>query len=342
MKNYIVLDLETPNRYSNSMCSIGIVKVEDGRITDNIYSLIDPEAEFDEFNINFTGITPEDVEGKPTFKEFWKEYEELLTNNLIIGQNITFDLSVISKSLTRYKMPIPVFNYYCTLCSSRRNLNLPDYSLGYIVDNVLKTTYNAHNAMDDAKMTNKLCNYLKDYENQREYVQSYYYRPNCKRDFDRNLDINYNYLYGLLEKFNYKDEITENHYNLIETWYESNNYKNNHPLIQNIQLKVKYVLENNITETEMKSIIKTLKPILRSPKYKTPVLKLNILRGILDSMTTEDTIEEEDKHFLKQWLKNAKINDGEFKIFRKEINMDSKDLKEYLQKYSQRLDEYSS
>ena len=53
MKDYIVLDLETPNRYNNSMSSIGIVVVEDGKVVDELYSLINPEAEFDSFNISF-------------------------------------------------------------------------------------------------------------------------------------------------------------------------------------------------------------------------------------------------------------------------------------------------
>ena len=54
MKDYIVLDLETPNRYCNSMSSIGIVVVEEGEIVDEIYSLINPEAHFD--NLNIEGV----------------------------------------------------------------------------------------------------------------------------------------------------------------------------------------------------------------------------------------------------------------------------------------------
>ena len=61
MKNYIVLDLETPNRLNNSMCSIGIVVVENNEIVDEIYTLINPESDFDDFNIAFTGLGPEDV-----------------------------------------------------------------------------------------------------------------------------------------------------------------------------------------------------------------------------------------------------------------------------------------
>ena len=125
MKDYIVLDLETPNRRNNSMSSIGIVVVEDGEVVDELYSLINPETYFDSFNISFTGIHPEDVVDAPTFPEYWDEIKDMVCSNIIVGQNITFDLNVISKSLTRYKMPIPPFEYYCTLSSCKRNLNLP-------------------------------------------------------------------------------------------------------------------------------------------------------------------------------------------------------------------------
>ncbi len=342
MKNYIVLDLETPNRLNNSMCSIGIVVVENNEIVDEIYTLINPESDFDDFNIAFTGIGPEDVVNKPTFEDFWNEYEKLVTGNLIVGQNITFDLNVISKALTRYNRPIPSFNYYCTLSSSKRNLNLADNSLSYIVKNVLQTTYNAHNAMADAQMTYEFFNYLENYEKDRnKHIKTYYFRPNCKRDFDRSMDINYNYLYGLLQKFTYINQLTDNHYKLIETWYDSNNYENNHPLIQNMLLKVRYILENKQLSTkQMRNITQSLKPILRSPEYKAPRLKLEILRGLIDSIVCEDELFGQDIEFLGSYVLDAKINDKNFKKFFKELDWSDDDLKDVLSAYSTSLQDY--
>ncbi|RAP51208.1 MAG: hypothetical protein BZ138_05720, partial [Methanosphaera sp. rholeuAM270] len=274
MKDFIVLDLETPNRYSNSISSIGIVVVEDNVVVDEIYSLINPEASFDNFNIALTGIHPEDVVDAPTFPEFYDEIRGLLQRNIIVGQNITFDLGVISRSLTRYNMPIPPFKYYCTLSSCKRNLCLPDNSLSYVVANVLKTTYDAHNAMADARMTYELYNYLDDYEDSREnFLKTYYYRPNRKRDFNRTFDYNYNYLYGLTKKFSYINEISENHKRLMETWLQSNKYQNAHPLIENILLKVSYIIHNNLTKHEIREINESLNAIKRSPEYNVNILK---------------------------------------------------------------------
>ena len=57
---FIVFDTETPNHRNDRMSAIGITVVEHGQITEEFYSLVNPETEFDWFNIRLTGITPED------------------------------------------------------------------------------------------------------------------------------------------------------------------------------------------------------------------------------------------------------------------------------------------
>lgn len=340
MKDYIVLDLETPNRYANGACSIGIVIVEDGQVVDEKYSLINPETHFDKFNIAFTGIGPDDVADAPTFPEYYEEIKDLLSDNIIVGQNITFDLSVISKTLTRYNMPIPTFNYFCTLNSAKRNLNLPSNSLSYIVANVLETTYNAHNAMADAQMTNELFNYLTDYENPRSYIQCYSYRPNCKRDFDRKLDYNFNYLYGLVQKVQIEDVITDNYYDLLDKWYNDNRCYCNHPLLENVLLKVAYILDDDNDIKNKAEVVKTLRQIKRSPQYPANILKLQVFKGVMDSVSCEDDISNKESSYINRWIKSNNINDKSFKSFKKNIEDDDIDLKECLICYSQYLEEY--
>lgn len=341
LKDYIVLDLETPNRYNNSISSIGIVKIENGEKTDEIYSLINPEAPFDTFNINFTGIKPEDVKDSPTFKEYWKEIKDITCNNTIVGQNITFDLSVISKTLINYNMGVPSFEYYCTLKSCKRHLHLYDNSLSNIVHTVLKKTYNAHNAMDDARMTNELFCYLKKYETDRsEFLDYYSYRPHKKRDFNRTYDYDINYLYGLLQKYQYKDTISDNYKKLIINWYEKNKSKNRHPLLKVLLLKVKYIKDNNeITTKQIQNLVMTLKPILRSPKFTAETLRLQILEGVLDSIICEKQVQTEDYEFIHDFIYSKPFKDKEVKKLKKQLkekqydNMDEQlfEVSEYLQ-----------
>ena len=57
-ERYIAFDVETPNYANNRMSAIGVSVIEDGTIVDEFYSLVNPEARFDRFNIDLTGITP--------------------------------------------------------------------------------------------------------------------------------------------------------------------------------------------------------------------------------------------------------------------------------------------
>ena len=45
MPRYIAFDVETPNRFNSRMSAIGISVLENGRIVDSFYSLVDPEQD---------------------------------------------------------------------------------------------------------------------------------------------------------------------------------------------------------------------------------------------------------------------------------------------------------
>lgn len=72
MYNYVVFDVETPNRANNRMSAIGISLIENGKITKEFYSLINPETSFDYFNTVLTGIDEDMVAFSPNFEEIWK------------------------------------------------------------------------------------------------------------------------------------------------------------------------------------------------------------------------------------------------------------------------------
>ena len=83
-ERFIVFDTETPNFRNNRMSAIGISVVENGVITQEFYSLVNPEAEFDAFNIRLTGITPESVETAPTFPQLWQEIQPLFDSGMLV------------------------------------------------------------------------------------------------------------------------------------------------------------------------------------------------------------------------------------------------------------------
>ena len=72
INRFVVFDVETPNRYNNRISAIGISVVENGRIVQDYFSLVDPEQPFDWFNSMLTGINEETVFDAPAFPEVWE------------------------------------------------------------------------------------------------------------------------------------------------------------------------------------------------------------------------------------------------------------------------------
>ena len=72
LRDFTAIDFETANRYPTSACSIGIVVVQDGEITEEFSHLIKPEPYY--FNKKFIeihGITPVMVKDAPSFYDLW-------------------------------------------------------------------------------------------------------------------------------------------------------------------------------------------------------------------------------------------------------------------------------
>lgn len=131
MNRYIAFDVETPNRYNNRMSAIGIAVVEDGRIADTFYSLVDPEQPFDWFNTQLTGIDSEAVLGAPTFDVLWPRIEPILSSGVLVAHNAPFDLGVLKKCLRGYGIEWrPQVKGLCTVRMGRRLLPGISHRLG--------------------------------------------------------------------------------------------------------------------------------------------------------------------------------------------------------------------
>ena len=99
---YVAFDVETPNYANNRMSAIGIVVIEEGKITDRYFSLVQPEARFDDFNVALTGITPQMVRSAPTFAQLWPQIRPLMESGVLVAHNAPFDMAVLGKCLRDY------------------------------------------------------------------------------------------------------------------------------------------------------------------------------------------------------------------------------------------------
>ena len=120
---FIVFDVETPNRRNDRMSAIGISVVENSRITESFFSLIDPEQPFDRFNTWLTGIDEETVRGAPVFAELWPRIEPVMSSGILVAHNASFDMRVLRCCLRSYDITWkPAVRGLCTVIMGRRML----------------------------------------------------------------------------------------------------------------------------------------------------------------------------------------------------------------------------
>ena len=303
IKDYISVDIENPNTRGNSICSIGIIIVKDNKIIDKKYSLINPEDRFDINNSKITGLTYADVKDAPTFKEYWKIIEDLFKNNVIVGHNITYDLSVISKALERYDIDAPVFNYYCTLKLSRKYINTNSYSLDSLCDLLKINLDNHHNALEDALASQQIFEYL----NKRNDIgnsEKFEFINKVSDSMDSKLETNINTLYGIIKGINYDGIIDDKEIEKLRLWVEDNRLYKQYSLFDRIINKLEEILEDNvITEYEKIELEKLVTSINESKIYSESTLALQILNGILDGIVCNQKVNQKEIENLNIWLR---------------------------------------
>ena len=176
MSRFIVFDTETPNCHNDSICSIGITVVENGRIVDERYDLVDPEARFDVFNVELHGICPDMVRGERNFPVLWEELAPIMGSGILAAHNAAFDLGVLSKLFRRYGIQREPDPYVCTVQLGRRCLpEAPNHKLNTLCQ-LLNIPLDHHNAASDSHACAELlCWYIKQGFPVERYVKPWDY-----------------------------------------------------------------------------------------------------------------------------------------------------------------------
>ena len=74
MPTFTAIDLETANADRTSICQIGVVHVQDGRIEDRWRTLVNPQDWFDPFNVSVHRINEEAVRNSPRWETCGMNY----------------------------------------------------------------------------------------------------------------------------------------------------------------------------------------------------------------------------------------------------------------------------
>ena len=174
MSRFVVFDVETPNRLNNRMSAIGITAIEDGTITDEFYSYIDPEQSFDYFNTRLTGISEETVWNAPAFPEIWPRIAAMMGNGLLVAHNAVFDLSVLKKCLRGYGIEWRRYTrYLCTVQMGKRVLPGMSHKLDVLCDYYGIALDHHQAASDSHACAEILLRYLEAGADVRQFIRTY-------------------------------------------------------------------------------------------------------------------------------------------------------------------------
>ncbi len=174
MYRYIAFDVETPNRLNDRMSAIGIAVIENGAITQEFFSYVNPEAAFDPFNTQLTGIDQRTVAHAPTFPQLWATIEPLMSSGILAAHNAVFDLGVLKKCLRDYGIPWKsTAKYCCTVQMGRRLVPGISHSLNVMCDHY-GIALDHHQADSDSHACAELLlRYLADGANEGDFIRTY-------------------------------------------------------------------------------------------------------------------------------------------------------------------------
>jgi DNA polymerase-3 subunit epsilon len=152
-ESFTAIDFETAQMNPNSICQVGLVRVEHGQIVKQIDRLVQPPGNSYFYkNIEVHNIRPEDTEYAPTFDVVWHEdMKVLIEDEVVVAHSIGFDANCLRHSLAYYDEIQPQFEERCTLKIYRRGLSY--------LSKKYRIPLNHHNALSDANACAQL--YLK-------------------------------------------------------------------------------------------------------------------------------------------------------------------------------------
>ncbi|MBR1584037.1 MAG: 3'-5' exonuclease [Clostridia bacterium] len=174
MYRYIAFDVETPNRYNNRMSAIGIAVIEQGEITEEFFSYVNPETRFDTFNTQLTGIDENTVKDAPTFPQLWRRIEPLMSSGILAAHNAVFDMGVLKHCLRDYGIPWKATaKYCCTVQMGRRLVPGMSHSLNVMCDHY-GIHLNHHQADSDSRACAEiLLRYFAAGAQERDFIRTY-------------------------------------------------------------------------------------------------------------------------------------------------------------------------
>ena len=123
--NFTAIDFETATGYRNSICQVGLVRFENGQITQEINLLVQPPDNFYwQQMIDIHGINAFRTARSPNFQQIWPTIAPYIDQQNVVAHNgFSFDFSCLKKVLELYHLPEPNYTKHCTYRLYKANLH---------------------------------------------------------------------------------------------------------------------------------------------------------------------------------------------------------------------------
>ena len=152
--NFTAIDFETANSASASACSVGLVKVADGRVVDRASWFIRPPLAhdwFNEWNTRIHGIVADDLAGAALWADQLADIVAFADGDHLVAHNAGFDMGVISGGCAASAIETPSFSYACSLQIARKTYHLDSYKLPVAAMAAGFEDFAHHDALADAE-----------------------------------------------------------------------------------------------------------------------------------------------------------------------------------------------
>ncbi len=117
---FAAIDFETANRWPDSACAVGVVRVERGRVVRREAWRIRPPTRWFEFTW-VHGLSWLDVASSPRFAGVWPRVAELLEGvDFLAAHNAAFDARVLRACCAGARTEPPLLPFECTVRLARR------------------------------------------------------------------------------------------------------------------------------------------------------------------------------------------------------------------------------
>jgi len=153
MKSFVAIDFETANQHRSSVCSVGLVFVENNQIVESFYELIRPTPNFYcSWATDIHGINYWDTINSSEFPEVWNKVHEKIKIFPFVAHNSAFDESCLRAVLESYGIVQPSNPFYCTYRESKKMFpDLQNHQLNTVSEFLGFHLEDHHNALADAK-----------------------------------------------------------------------------------------------------------------------------------------------------------------------------------------------